>query len=146
MPYSRPTLREIDARLQADVESRLPGVDPALRRSLVGALIRAVAGAHHEMYGYLAWIAEQAFPDRAGSEELARWARIWGVSRTAATAASGTVTVTGTAGAAIGAGTVWRTGAGQEYVSTARSVISSGSATVQVRARTAGAARRRYRG
>ena len=140
MPYSRPTLREIDARLQADVESRLPGVDPALRRSLVGAIVRAVAGAHHEMYGYLAWIAEQAFPDRAGSEELARWAQIWGVSRIAAAAASGTVTVTGLDGAAIEAGTVWRTGAGQEYVSTARSVISSGSATVQVRARTAGAA------
>lgn len=130
MPYSRPTLREIDARLQADVESRLPGVDPALRRSLIGAIIHAVAGAHHEIYGYLAWIAEQAFPDRAGSEELARWARIWGVSRTAATAASGTVTVTGTDGAAIEAGTVWRTGAGREYVSTARSVVSSGSATV----------------
>ena len=140
MPYSRPTLADLDARLSADVESRLSGVDPALRRSLVGALVRAVAGSHHEMYGYLAWIADQAFPDRASSAELARWAAIWGLSRAPATAARGAITVTGTDGSAVEAGTTWRSSDGREYDSTARAVIAGGSATVQVQARTAGAA------
>lgn len=140
MPYDRPSLADLDQRLRADVESRLPGVDPALRRSLVGAIVRAVAGAHHEMYGYLAWVADQAFPDRAGSAELDRWAAIWGVSRIPPATASGTITATGIDGSTVDTGAVWRSSSGQEYVSTARATIATGSATVRVQARTAGAA------
>lgn len=141
MPYRRPSLADLDARLQADVESRLPGVEPGLRRSLVGAIVRAVAGAHHEMYGYLAWIADQAFPDTADVEELERWAAIWGVSRIPAATASGTLTLTGVEGAVVEIGATWRSSTGVEYVSTARAVLSAPpvTATVQVRARIAGA-------
>ena len=38
MPYPRPTLAELDANQRADIVSRLPGTDPLLRRSYIGAL------------------------------------------------------------------------------------------------------------
>lgn len=141
MPYARPSLADLDARLRAAVESRLPGVDPALRRSLLGALTRAVAGAHHEMYGYLAWVAEQAMPDTAETAELARWAAIWGLTRSAAVAAAGRVRVRGTAGARIPSGTVWRRADGAEYRATAERVVDArGDATVAVTAAVPGVA------
>ncbi len=140
MPWPRPTLREIDARLAGDVESRLPGIDPQLRRSVIGALVRSVAGAHHELYGYLDWISHQVFPDSADGPELARWAGIWGIERRPASSAAGTLTATGTDGSIIPAGTRWRRGDGAEYVSSAQATIAAGAAAVSVRAAVPGAA------
>ena len=113
MPFDRPGLAVLDERLAADIESRLPGTDPKLRRSLLGILARAVAGAHHELYGYLDWIARQAFPDTADAAELDRWSRIWGVQRLAATRA---------------AGTVWRAESGAEYETASEVTIADGGA------------------
>ena len=91
MPYDRPTLAELDEQLRADVVSRLPGTDPLLRRSYIGALARSMAGGLHELYGFILWIADQAFPDTAESAELLRWASIWGISPVAATQAEGAI-------------------------------------------------------
>lgn len=140
MPWPRPTLAEVDARLAADVESRLPGLDPQLRRSFVGALVRSVAGAHHELYGYLDWISRQVFPDTADADELARWAVIWGLVRGAAAAATGSLTVTGADGSIIPAAARWRRGDGAEYEATAEATVAAGTAAVSVRAVVAGAA------
>ena len=141
MPYDRPTLAELDEQLRADIVSRLPGTDPLLRRSYIGALARAVAGGNHELYGFLQWIADQAFPDTAEAVELLRWAAIWGVTPTAATAATGTITVTGTAATVIASGTIWRSGLEIDYRSTAQVTIpAAGTATVNIEAVVAGAA------
>ena len=140
MPFQRPSLADLDTRLVADIESRLAGTDPRLRRSFLGAQARAQAGAHHELYGFLAWIALQAFPDTAEAAELARWASIWGVERVAATAATGSLALTGTTGTVVPAGTVWRSGAGQDYASTAEVTLAAGAAFAAVRAAAAGAA------
>ena len=139
MPWPRPTLEEIQARLIADVESRLPGLDPLLRHSMVGALTTAVAGAHHEMYGYLGWIAEQAIPDTAEAEYVERWAGMWGIERVAASPATGSITVTGSVGAVVPAGAVWQVGGtGAQYVSGARAVLDADGATISVQARAEG--------
>ena len=98
MPYGRrPTLMELDDQLRADVVSRLPGTDPLLSRSYLGALIRAIAGGNHELYGYLDWIADQAFIDTAEGPELLRWAGIWGITPVAAVRAEGAILVEGEA-------------------------------------------------
>ena len=141
MPYDRPALAELDEELRADVVSRLPGTDPLLRRSYIGALVRAVAGGNHELYGFLQWIADQAFPDTAEGPELLRWAAIWGVTPTAATRATGTITVTGTSGTLIAAGTIWRSGLTIDYRSTANVAIPvAGTLDVDIEAVVAGAA------
>lgn len=140
MPFDRPTLDEIIRRLIADVESRLPGTDPRLRRSYLGGLTTALGGSHHELYGFIAWIARQAFPDTAEGVELRQWASIWGVDRVAAQKATGTLTVEGTAGTVIPTGTVWRSGNNIDYESDAEeTVAANGEVTVEVTAVEAGA-------
>lgn len=139
MGFSRPTLTELIDRVVSDMSSRVLGVDGAvLRRSLLGVIARAEAGAVHLLYGYLDWIAKQAFPDTADTEYLDRWSVVWGVSRKAATFASGNVTFTGTNGASIPAGTILQRQDGQQYATSANATISGGSATVAVDAVLAG--------
>ena len=141
MPYDRPTLMELDEQLRADITSRLPGTDPLLRRSFLGALARGIAGSVHELYGFQAWIADQAFPDTAEDAELLRWAAIWGVEPVAASKAEGAILVEGTAGTVIPAATVWRSGADQDYITLVEFTIpAAGNGNTDVEAVVAGAA------
>ena len=123
MPFPVPTLTELDANTRADVTSRLPGTDPLLRRSYLGALTRGVAGGLHELYGFLQWIADQAFPDTAEGVELLRWAAIWGVEQVAVQRAEGAILVEGTAATVVPAGTLWRSGASIDYQTLAEFVM-----------------------
>ena len=104
MPFNRPPLDLLIARSAASMQSRLPGTDAVLRRSLTGIVARMSAGTEHGLYGYLDWLARQLMPDTAEEEHLERWASIWGVSRKAA--ASGDVSITGTPGAVLPEGTI----------------------------------------
>ena len=140
MPWARPTLAELAARVRADVRSRLPGTDPLLRRSVTGALATVLAGLSHELHGYLGWIARQALPDTADAAELDRWAGIWGIARAPAVAATGSVRVTGSAGTVVPAGTLWRRGDGVQYRSTAPATLGAAATAIPVQAATAGRA------
>ena len=106
MPFNRPPLDLLIARSAASMQSRLPGTDAVLRRSLTGIVARMSAGTEHGLYGYLDWLARQLMPDTAEEEHLERWASIWGGSRKAAGHASGDVSITGTPGAVLPEGTI----------------------------------------
>lgn len=139
MPFVRPTLSELIDRVTADMSSRVLGVDGAvLRRSLLGILARAEAGEAHMLYGYLEWIARQAIPDTAEGDWLERWAVIWGITRTAATFASGNVEFTGTNGTVIADGTLVQRQDGVQYATQGSATISGGTATAAVEAVVAG--------
>lgn len=138
MPFDRPTLATLVSRAQADIESRLQGTDPALRRSLAGVLARMDAGLVHGLYGYLEWVALQVMPDTAELEHLERWASIWGVSRKAASAATGAVTCSGTAGAVLPLGTLMQRSDGAQYAAVADVLFTSATAEVPVQAVAAG--------
>lgn len=139
MPFARPTLTEIIDRVIADIASRVVGVDGAvLRRSLLGILGRAEAGAAHQLYGYIDWVARQAIPDTAEAEYLERWASIWRITRLPADFASGPVTFTGSNGSIVPAGTIVQRQDGQQYATQADVTIASGTATATVLASTAG--------
>lgn len=139
MPFARPTLTEIIDRIIADISSRVVGVDGAvLRRSLLGIIGRAEAGAAHQLYGYIDWVARQAIPDTAEAEYLERWASIWNITRKAATFASGSVTFTGSNGTIIPDGTVVQRQDGVQFATQGDGTIASGTATVPVLAVTAG--------
>ena len=131
MPFPRPTLDDLDKRLIADIEARLPGTDPRVRRSYLGALARGLAGSHHELYGFLEWIARQRFVATADRPELLEQAAEYGIRPIAAVRATGTIAVTGTAATVIAAATVWRSGAPVDYRSTAEATIGAGG-TVDV--------------
>lgn len=139
MPFNRPSIDDLVHRLSGDVTPRLPGTDPLLRRSLIGALVRGIAGAFHALYGYLGWIARSVFEDTAEDAELERKASIWGVSQVGAITASGTMTVTGSTGSIVPVDSVWRRGDGVEYRVTAAAVLAAGTAEASIEARVAGA-------
>jgi uncharacterized phage protein gp47/JayE len=139
MPFARPSLTEIIDRVIADISSRITGIDSAvLRRSLLGILGRAEAGAVHLLYGYIDWVARQVIIDTAEAEYLERWARIWGITRNPATFASGSVTFTGTNGTIIPDGTIVQRQDGVQYATQGDVTISGGTATVAVLAVEAG--------
>lgn len=138
MPFNRPSLQTLINRTRNDLFGRLSEDDP-LRRSDAEAYARVLAGAAHELYGYLDWLAKQIMPDTAESEHLERWASIWGVGRKAAASASGTVVMTGSNGAIIATGTAFAALDGVRYLAAEDTAIASGTATVPIAAETAGA-------
>jgi len=140
MPFSRPTLPDLVDRILADFEARLPEADSRLRRSVLDVLGRTAAGVAHGLYGYLDWIGRQILPDTAEAEILDRHASLWGITRKAAAAAAGPVTLTGTSGAVVPAGALLQRADGIEYATAADAILAAGTATVTVTAALGGVA------
>jgi uncharacterized phage protein gp47/JayE len=136
--FTRPTFTEILDRVQGDIDSRLEGADTKLRRSVLSVIAYVVAGAAHGLYGFISWIALQVFPDTAEAEFLNRWGAIWGVTRRAASKATGVVVATGTNGTVIEEGAELQRSDSVIFIVTAEATISSGTANVTVEAELAG--------
>jgi uncharacterized phage protein gp47/JayE len=143
VPFPRPTLAELIERIRGDLRGRLEIGGPLLRRAMVDIVGAAWAGAVHSLYGYLDWIFRQMFADTAEREQLLREARLWGITPTPATFATGTATVTGTTstnGTVIPAGTIYRLDATTSYRVTTGQTIASNTATLPLTAVNAGSA------
>lgn len=137
MSYNRPLLLDLINRTRDDVISRLLSPE-VLRRSDAEVYARVLAGAAHGIYGNMEWLAKQIIYDTADTDMLERWASIWGISRKPATAATGTVTFTGSNGAVVLAGSVLVAFDGQLYATTADATIASGTVVATVNAVAAG--------
>lgn len=134
MPFNRPTLSELKARIQADMISRLELTGGIVRRSVVGVLSTVFAGCSHILHGHLDWISKQVLPDTAEGEYLEdHHARLYGITRKAAEKASGSLIFTGDAGAVVPAGTTVKRADGMLYITT-----EDGLASVPVTAQEAG--------
>lgn len=145
MPFNRPSLLDLINRTRDDVVSRLSDPD-VLRRSNAEVYARVLSGAAHGLYGAIDWLARQLIYDTAEGSFLERWASIWGISRKAATAATGSVTFTGADGATVPAGSVLSAYDGLLYETAADATISSGTAVATVNAVEVGAAGNRATG
>ncbi len=132
MPFNRPSLPDLIARIGTDIESRLPGTDARTRRSNLAVLARIEAGVAHGLYGYLDHIARQVIIDTADTDVLERWAAVWGLSRRSALAASGLVTFSGTTGTVIPAGLVLQRADGVQFTTTVAGTLVASSASVWV--------------
>lgn len=95
MPFNRPTISAIIARMRDDIVSRFTSPD-VLRRSNAEVYARSLAGELHGLYGHLDWISRQLIYDTADGDILERWAAIWGITRNSAGFASGTATFAST--------------------------------------------------
>lgn len=137
--FARPTLQQLIDRIAADIEARLPGADARTRRSNLAVLARTQAGAVHGLYGYLDFLSRQVMPDTAEAEILDRHASLRGITRTPSTAATGNITLTGTNGIVVPAGTELQRSDGALYKTTADATIASGTATAAVIASALGA-------
>jgi uncharacterized phage protein gp47/JayE len=67
------------------------------------------------MHYFLTWAALQIFPDTAELEFLNEWAKVWGVIRKPATAATGEVLVTGVAGSMLADDSIATSSQNQKY-------------------------------
>lgn len=131
MPFTTPSLPDLNDQAASSIEAELPGSDARLRRSNLNVLGRVMAGFAHGFYGYLRRFLEECLPWSQGLL-LEMWAGIWGVHRKAAFAAGGNVVFTGTNGAVIAAGTALQTADGQIVETTMAAAIAGGVATVSV--------------
>ena len=140
MALNRPTVTELITRIRGDVDSRLAGIDPRLRRSLMEAVVRAHAGVAHGLYGGLDAIALDALPDTATDAALLRWAEMYKVVGLAGAFATGAATATGDNGITIPAGTLLQLGNGVEFQTLGSVDIAGGTATLSLQALKAGVA------
>lgn len=104
MPFSRPTLTQIIDRVKQDLEAKLTGSSPVLRRSVLAVMARVIAGASHILHGHLDWLYKQLFPTLADEDNLLQWGSIWAVERKPASFAERDVLFTGIIGSIIPAG------------------------------------------
>ena len=59
MPFKRPTLQDIDAQIQRDMDTRIQGAEGRLRRAVLTVLGRIYAGATHGLHGFQSHMAKQ---------------------------------------------------------------------------------------
>src|SRR5574343_11421 len=139
MTFTRPTLTQLMDRTRADLAARLPEADLNQPHSNLAVLARVLAGAVHGLYGHLDWLSRQVIADTAEAEYLTRHALLWGISRRAASAASGQLQVTGNPGTGVPAGTVWVAASGARYRQTLEVLLVESTAVVSVVALESGA-------
>jgi uncharacterized phage protein gp47/JayE len=138
VPFVRPTLTELVARVRGDLRGRLEIDGPLLRRAMADVLGAVWAGGLHEQHGFLDFESRQLFGLTAERDQLLLLAALYGIVPIAATYAVGNVTALGTDGSSIPAGTIIRLDAATSYRVTTGQVIASGTATVPVQAVLAG--------
>ena len=133
MPFLRPTLTTLRNTARQYIVSVKPGAKVLLNYSNLGVLADLVSNAASDLYGYVDWIAHQAVPWTATGEFLAGWAALRGITRVPASAATGSITFSGTIGASLPVGAMIRRTDGVTYQTTSAAVVGpSGSVTVSV--------------
>lgn len=138
MAFARPTIPEIRARIQADLDGRANGGTPYLRRAFEYILAWAVAAVVHDLHGHIAYGVTQLLPTTCDEQQLAQWGQMLGVPRKQPTRAVGNYVFTGVNGSVIIEGTVIQVAGGVRYATTAEATVSGGTATVEVEAESVG--------
>ncbi len=135
MAFNRPSIATLRKYFRADVESELGSAFGWLRRSLISVLSKAVTGLAHGLHGHIHYVSEQIVPGYATDHDvIERHASLYlKQGRKAAAGATGNITLTGTDGAILPAGSTLQR-AGYDYVTDADATIASGTATVAVTA------------
>lgn len=140
MSWSADSIKAWVTRVSSAFETWLPGVDARLARNNVGPSATAIGGALWQLDKRLELIARDRFVHLAGEEALVRHGADFGISRKAATAAAGSVTVASTGASAITAGALVRRADGTRFrVTAAASIAGTGTYAIAVTAVTAGA-------
>src|SRR5665213_4590859 len=130
MSFRAPTLGEIIAANQGDLESRIPGADAWLPVSAMQGIAFAKSGADDDFYAYLVNRSKQLFP-RSATYNLVSLAAQKGIFQKGVQATVLTLSLTGTNGT-VDAGTVLQRRDGVQYTTRADATLVGGAATVSV--------------
>lgn len=134
MPFTRPSLKEIDDRIQADISFRMGGKASYLKRAFVKVFGRVLAGAMHLLYGFMEWAFKQFFAATAEREAILEKGKVYGLTLKPAEYAQGFIRVSGTAGAIVSVGTIFKRADGFRYEVDAPLTISGAFGDVHVKA------------
>lgn len=139
MPFERPSFTDLREQARDDFTANIPGADGRLKQSNLRVIGDVLAQMVTGLYGYLDFIVKQAIPYTATGTYLARWAAFWGVSRVAATKATGTITFTGQTGSSVAVDSLVATPSGVQFKLDVGVVVASGTVDASVTAVVAGA-------
>jgi len=141
MAFELDSLEQTRLQIGGDIAVRLPGTAAQTRRTAVGVIGYAQAGAVHGLHAHIAYRERNFLPDeRADAEGVERWASLLGLWYLDATAASGSATVSGTVGAVLPAGTALQSTQGVLYTTQAEVTLAASTGTVALIAQDTGAA------
>jgi uncharacterized phage protein gp47/JayE len=130
MPLNLPSLGDIINRIRADIVALIPSIDPTIFGTWVRGFTDSNAGRHYDNVRLIEQLQKELFPQTAAGADLDRWAQYEGITRFAATVASGNAAVTGVASTIIPAGTSFRSEAGNLYTAPAAATISARTVSV----------------
>lgn len=117
---------DVTARSRVDVYRSLATGDPWLKNSWLGALTAAFSNRVFDFYFALEEAIKSARPDTAEDAQLEDWGVIFGISRSAATPASGGIVITGAAGSFIPSQTLFVTSSGLEFKTQSPATVGVG--------------------
>lgn len=140
MPFLRPDLGQLRARVGASWRTRFPGADTNLRHSPDRAITEVIAGASDEDLAYLDWQTRQLFPFSADTDYLERWAAAFGLARKSSSKAAGVIRLSGEPDEVAAVGQRLLSADGVAVLTTAEAVIGEdGTGTVAAEAEAGGA-------
>lgn len=132
--YQAPSADELSQSLRAAVRAELPASDPWLWPNNLYGVLKAIAQALRGLYLRLEWVLAQAFTLLAEAQFLDAHGAEVGLSRYAATFASGTATATTNINAVIVDGTLLTRSDGVQFKTIGDLIATAGSTTLTLRA------------
>lgn len=137
MPWVRDSLETVVGRIKNDIEVTT-GFDAHSQGSVYTHLAHVFGAVCHSMYGMIEYYGKQISDDDKDDDVLIAEAATYGIYRVSAAFAIGSITVAGTVGATISAGTQFKTSDGQYYTVDADHMMDTTSTDVAVTAVAAG--------
>jgi uncharacterized phage protein gp47/JayE len=139
MPFKRDSLAVLLDRAYNNYMGLFKPLDKTPRYNLLRVFAAADAGMYHQLLGDLGFLADQIFPDTATGEYLRlHWSDR--VPPLYAIAATGTIQIPGAPNAAVPAGLVYASAAGQRYFTeSAYRVGEDGTVSARIKAEESGA-------
>ena len=126
MPIDLPeSQKEVEQRAKTDVQRSLPGSNPFLKNSYLGALITGFSLRVFDFYAQLEEVIKQMFVQTSTDEFLTMFGAWFGITRNPATQAAGNVIATGIVGSTIPAGTTLQSSDARQYEVDTESVIAA---------------------
>jgi uncharacterized phage protein gp47/JayE len=131
MPIDFPDYDIIIARILADVEGALPGIDPTIHGSFENAFSIGLGGRAFDNVELLKQLLKEMFPQTASGVYLERFAGYNDLTRIVATSATGKVTFTGTISSVVPISTqIKSTSTGETYTTDAEITLAAQSISV----------------
>jgi len=131
MAFNIPTSQQqVIDRAATDVQLALLESNPFFKNSFLGAIVYSFSGRIYDFYLQLNILIRELFVDTATNSFLERWGTYKGITRNAATTASGVITATGTATSIIPLATQFTDADGSVFESTVAATITSTAVSV----------------